>query len=203
VYEFAGYKTSTLAITGNPGDGFRISADGFATALDLNSAVNTTGVLAALTQGGDILLFQDSVFRIADLADALQASDALNVTDINIEVNRQLEPVEVNSRARTEALENGFRESTLTFSLPYYTNDFIMDAHQNHTPLQADLVITLGANVKTIQLPKLIVTEYSNNVGGPDFVTVDVTCQIIPDPEGDNAFMTLENTNAELQIIEE
>jgi len=203
VYEFAGFKGSTLTISGNPGDGIRISIDGFAVNLDLDSVLNTSGTLQALAEGGFILLFQDATFRLGDLADALQASDAIDVSEFSIEINRQLEPVEVNSHQRTEALENGFRESTLTFTVPQYQSDFIVDAHRNHTQLQFDIVITNGASVKTIQGPRLVVTEYSNSVGGPEFLTLEVTCQLLPDSNGANAFMTLQNVNSELEIIEE
>ncbi len=203
VYEFAGYKASTLTITGNPGDGVRIALDGFAISLSLISVLNTSVTLAALSDEGTIILFQDATFRIADLADALQTSDELEISDYNIEVNRQLQPVEVNSHNRTEAHENGFRESTLKFTIPQYQSDFIVEAHRTHTPLQFDVVIVNGSSTKTLQGPKLIVTEYKNNVGGPEFVKLDVTCQIIPDPEGTNAFMTLQNPASEFEIIEE
>ncbi len=203
VYEFAGYKGSSLIITGNSADGIRIAIDGFATELDLNSVINTSGTLAALAEEGNITLFQDTVFRIANLVDALQASDAFSISDFSIEINRGLEPVEVNAHNRTEALENAFRESTLTFTVPQYSSDFFVDAHEAHTTLQFDMVITNGSSIKTIQSPLLVVTSYSNNVGGPEFVPLEVTCQIIPDPEGLNAFMTLLNANSEIEIIEE
>lgn len=203
VYEFAGYKASSMVISGNPGDGIRVTWDGFATSLNLDSVINTTAVLAALGEGGTFFLFQDTTFRIADLADALQTSDRLQISEFSLEVNRNLEPVEVNSHNRTEALENNFRESKLTFAVPRYQSDFIIDAHRNHTKLQADLVFTNGTAIKTIQMPKMIVTEYSNNAGGPEYLKINVTCQLFEDSEGDNAFITLENTMAELQLIEE
>ena len=203
VYEYAGYKGSTLTITGSPGDGIRWGVDGFGTSLSLTSVINTGATLAALAEEGDILLFQDATFRVADLADALQASDAVDISAFTIELNRNLSPVEVNDQNRTEALENGFRESTLSFTVPQYQSDYFVNAHRNHTSLQFDLVISAGGFVKTIQAPLMIVTGYTNNIGGPEFVTLEVTCQLIPDPSGSNAFMTLQNVDSELEIIEE
>lgn len=203
VFEFAGYKTSMLTITGNPSDGIIIASEGFAQSLNPDSVINDTAVLEALPEKGNLILFQDLTFRIADLADALQASDAIDVSEMSIEINRNLEPIEVNSRRRTEALENAFRESMLTFTIPQMQDMYFIDAHRNHTPLQADMVIVNGANVKTIRLPLLIVTDYSANISGPEFVPVEVTCQIIPDPDGLNAFMTLAATSSEIEIIEE
>lgn len=202
VYEFAGFKGSNFKLTGSPGDGIRISLDGFAVLLDTESILNTSETLEALDEEGFILLFQDAVLRIADLDDALAGGDALDVSVFSVEMNRNLDAVEVNSHNRTEALENNFRESRFTFTVPQYSSDFVVDAHRAHTPLQADITITSGAFVKIIQMPKLIVLEYKNNVGGPGFLQIAVTCQVIPDPEGTNAFMTMENIRAELQILE-
>ena len=202
VFEFAGYKSSSLTITGTPADGIVIEVDGFAVSLSLTSVLNTSVSLAALADGGFQLLLQDATIRIADLADALQASDALQVSEFAIELNRNLEAVEVNSRNRTEALENNFRESTFTFTIPQYQSNFFVTAHRNHTALQADISIVNGARTKLIKMPKLIVTEYSNPIGGPEFPTLEVTCQIIPDPENTNTFMSLQDNNSEIEIQE-
>lgn len=203
VYEFAGYKAGTLTVSGTPTDGIRVTlANGFAKSLSLTSVLNTGVTLEALSEEGNILLFQDMVFRVADQVDALQSSDAINVTDFTVEINRQLQAIEVNSHNRTEALENGFRESTLKFKVGQYDSDFFVNAHKAHTKLQFDMVITNGSSTKTIQSPLLVVRDYKNNVSGPTFVTLEVTCQLVPDPTGSNAFMTLQNVNSELEIIE-
>ena len=203
VFEFAGWKPSTFTITGNPTDGIVISVDGFAKSLDLTSVLNTTSSLAALADPGSFYTFAQAAVRIGDLADTLASpGDDVKMSDFSIELNRQLEAVEVNSDDRTEALENGFRESTFTITVPQYCSNFFIDAHQAHTSLQCDIVLTNGANTKTIFMPKLIVTDYTANVTGPEFVTHEITMQIIPDPEADNAFITLQNTASELEIQE-
>lgn len=203
VWEYAGFKTSSLTIDGSPGDGIVVTVDGFARSLSLVSVLNTPTVLGALPQQGNILLFQDAVFRIADLVDALQASDAVSVSQFSIELNRNLEPIEVNSSLRTEAIENAFRESTFTFTIPQYQSAFFVNAHRNYTQLQADIVVTVGAVVRQIRMPRMVVTGYTANVGGPEFITHEVTCRLIADPEGANAFMTLQEPTSELEIIEE
>jgi hypothetical protein len=192
----------SLTISGTPSDGLVITVDGFAKSLDLASVLNTTASLAALGTAGFITTFQQSVVRVADLVDALQASDAFEVSEWSIELDRGLEAVEVNAADRTEALENAFRESTFTMTIPQYQSDFFVDAHRAHTALQADIVVTNGANTKTIKMPKLLVLDYNANVGGPEFVTHEVTMQIIPDPENANTFMSLQNNNSEIEIIE-
>jgi hypothetical protein len=202
VFEWSGYKTSSFTMTGNPSDGIVIAADGFAKSLDLSSVLNTSATLAALGEPGFFYTFQNAVVRIGDLVDALAAGDAFEISDFSIELNRGLEPVEVNAQDRTEALENAFRESTFTITVPQYQSDFFIDAHRAHTSLQCDIVMTNGSNSKSVFMPLLIVTDYSANVGGPEFVTHEVTMQIIPDPGGSNAFMTLQNTASELEIQE-
>lgn len=202
VFEFAGYKSSSLTITSNPGDGVVVAVDGFAKSLDLASAINTTGVLAALAEPGVFFTHAQTVVRIADAADALAGGDAVLISDWSVEIERGLEAVEVNSTDRTEALENAFRESTFTITVPQYQSNFFIDAHQAHTSLQADIIMTNGANVTTIFMPLLIVTDYTANISGPEFVTHEITMQIIPDPAGTNAFMTLQNINSELEIQE-
>jgi len=203
VFEFAGWKPSTFTVTGNPADGIIIAVDGFAKSLDLSSVLNTSSSLAALADPGGFYTFAQAVVRIGDLVDVLASpGDNFEMSDFTIELDRGLEAVEVNSNDRTEALENAFRESTFTITIPQYCSDFFIDAHQAHTSLQCDITLTNGANTKTFRMPKLIVTDYTANVTGPEFVTHEVVMQILPDPEADNAFMTLENTASELEIQE-
>jgi hypothetical protein len=202
VFEFAGYKSSSLTISSNPGDGVVVAVEGFAKSLDLASVLNTSVTLAALAEPGVFFTHAQTVVRIADLVDALAPGDAFEVSDWSVELNRGLEAVEVNSTDRTEALENAFRESTFTITIPQYQSDFFIDAHQAHTSLQADITMTNGANVTTIRMPLLIVTDYDANISGPEFVPHEVTMQIIPDPGGTNAFMTLQEINSELEIQE-
>ena len=193
VFEWAGYKSSSFTMTGNPSDGIVVAIDGFGKTLDLSSVLNTSVTLAALTEPGFFYTFQQAVVRIGDLVE---------ISDFSVELNRGLEAVEVNAQDRTEALENAFRESTFTITVPQYASDFFIDAHRAHTSLQCDIVMTNGANTKTVFMPKLIVTDYSANIGGPEFVTHEITMQIIPDPEAANTFMTLQNVNSELEIQE-
>lgn len=202
VFEWAGYKTSSLTISGSPTDGIIVSCDGFAKSLDLASVLNTSASLAALAEGDVFYTFQQAVVRIGDLADALAAGDSFEMSEFSIELNRNLEPVEVNAQDRTEALENNFRESTFTITIPQYQSNFFIDAHRAHTRLQCDIVMTNGTATKTIRMPKLIVTDYTANISGPEYVTHEVTMQILPDPDADNAFMTLQNTASELEIQE-
>lgn len=203
VWEFAGYKVNELVITGNPTDGIQISVDGFAIDLDLASILNTPATLAALGDPGAFMVFQDLTFRIGDLVDALASpTDDFSISEFSITLTRNLEPTPVNSQQRLEAVENDFRGAELTFTIPRYNDNFFVSAHQNHTPLQCDIAVTDGTNTKTILMPKLIVLEANASVDGAGFVTHEVTAQIIPDPEAANAFITLADTNSEIEIQE-
>lgn len=202
VHEWASLKTSELTITGNPTDGIRINASGFAHSLELSSVINTTVVLDALTASGDIMLFQDATLRIADLADAINSSDAIEISEFEITINRQLEAVEINSRERREPLENGFRESMLTITIPQYEADTFIDWHKAHECLQADLTITDGTNTYVINMPLMLVESHEEPITGPEFTVHEVTFTLHPDTGGLNAFMTLQDTDTELEIQE-
>lgn len=203
VWEFAGFKVDEMVISGNPTDGIQLDVDGFAVDLDLASVINTTASLGALSLPGPFMTYQDMRFRIGDLVDALASpTDDIQIADFEITLARNLEATTVNSQQRLEALENDFRDAELSFTIPRYCSNFFVTAHQNHTPLQADIFITDGTNSKTIRMPKLIVLEAPASVDGPGFIEQPVVCQIIPDPEGANTFMTLQDTNSEIEIQE-
>lgn len=202
VWEHTGYKISELTISGSPTDGIMIEVDGFAVNTDLASVTNTSATLEALAGPGDFMLFQDMTLRIGDHADALTAADEIDISSFEININRNLEPTEVNSPNRLEALENDFRETTFEFSIPRYcANDFI-NFHTNHTCLQAELVFTDGTNTKTIRMPNLIITEFDADVSGPEFVELPISMTAHPDQAGANAFMTLQDTRAEIELTE-
>lgn len=202
VWEHAGYKVSELTITGSPTDGIRIEVDGFAVNTDYASVINTSAVLDGLAVPGDFMLFQDMTLRIGDQADALAPADEIAISDFTITINRQLSPTEVNSFDRLEALENNFRETTFEITIPRYEFQTFIDFHSAHTALQADLVITDGTNTKTILIPNMLTMEFDAEIGGPEFTEHPITFTCHPDQAGDNAFMTLQDTRAEIELSE-
>lgn len=202
VWEHAGFKASELTISGSPTDGVLIEVDGFAVNTDYASAINTSAVLDALPVPGDFMLFQDMTLRIGDHVDALGVADEFAIADFEININRALDPTEVNSSNRLEALENNFRETTLEITIPRYCAQTFIDFHANHTALQAELVFTDGTNTKTIRIPNMLTMEFDAEVSGPEFVEHPVTFTCHPDQAGDNAFMTLQDTRAEIEMTE-
>lgn len=202
VWEFAGWKPSELTISGSNTEGIIIEADGMAISLDLASALNTTGVLSGLSVSEDIVLFQDVTLRIGDLADALDSSDDLSVSEFEININRALEATEVNSRNRLEALENAFRETTLEITIPRYELNTFINFHKNHTQLQASLSVSDGTNTIEFLIPNMLVMEYEAAVEGPEFVPHAVTFTAHPDTNSDNSFISLNDSLAEIEIRE-
>ena len=204
VWTTLGYKVSELEITGSPTDGIIYTVSGFATDQIRNSVTNTSAVLDALSLPGDFMLFQDMAIRIGDHADALAAADELEISEFSLNINRQLDPTEVNSFNRLEALENNFRETTLTLTIPRYSADTFIDFHRNHTNLQADLIFTDGVNTKTILLPNILTMEFDAEIGGPEFTPLSLTFTAHPNNATVplNAFMTLNDVNAEVELQE-
>lgn len=204
VWEHAGVKLSDFSISGNPTDGVIVSADGFFVDTDYESVLNTTASLAALAQPGPIGLYQDMTFWIGDLADALSASDAYCPSSFELSINRGLEPTEVNKYDRLEALENAFRETQLTIEIPRYdtgAQQFIT-WHENHTQLQAIITMSDGTNDKTIYIPNMLLMSFDAEMSGPEFPTIPVTFTCHPDQAGDNTFIVLQDTRAEVELQE-
>lgn len=202
VWEHTGFKASELTISGSPTDGIIVEVDGFAVNTNYASVINTSAVLDGLAVPGDFSLFQDVRLRIGDHVDALAVADEIAISSFEININRNLAPTEVNSDNRLEALENGFRETTFEITIPRYCAQTFIDFHNNHTPLQAELLITDGSNTKTILIPNMLTMEFDAEVGGPEFVEHPVTFSCHPDQAGANAFMTLQDTRAEIEFQE-
>jgi hypothetical protein len=204
VWTTLGYKASELEITGSPADGIIYSVDGFGTDQIRNSIINTSAVLDALAIPGDFMLFQDMRLRIGDHVDALSAADDLDISEFTLNINRQLEPTEVNSFNRLEAVENNFRETTLSITIPRYCADTFIDFHRNHTQLQAELFFSDGTNSKTILIPNMLTMEFDAEIGGPEFTPLTVTFTAHPNnaTPAANTFMTLNDVNAEVEMQE-
>lgn len=204
VWEHTGVKLSDMTISGSPTDGVIISADGFFINTDYASVINTTASLAALTQPGPIGLYQDMTFWIGDQVDALSSADAFCPSSFELNINRGLSPTEVNKTDRLEALENAFRETQLTIEIPRYDTDsqVFLDWHNNHTQLQALITMSDGTNSKTFRIPNMLLMEFDAEFAGPEFPTIPVTFSCHPDQAGDNAFIVLQDTRAEVELQE-
>ena len=204
VWEHAGFKASELVISGSPTDGVIASVDGFFVSTDYASIINTTASLAALAQPSPIGLYQDVTIRIGDQLDALDSSDEYCPSSFEISINRGLSPTEVNKYDRLEALENAFRETTFTIEIPRYddTSQQFITWHDDHTQLQAEIIMSDGVNSKTFRIPNMLVMEFDAEMSGPEFVTIPVSFTCHPDQAGDNAFMVLEDTRAEIELQE-
>lgn len=204
VWTSLGYKISELEITGSPSDGIRYSVDGFGVDQIRNSILNTSATLDALAVPGPFMLYQDMTLRIGDHADPLSASDDLEVSEFTVNINRNLAPTEVNSFNRLEALENDFRETTLSITIPRYCADTFIDFHRNNTALQATIVMSDGTNSKTLLIPNMLTMEFDAEVAGPEFVPLELTFTCHPNnaSPANNPHITLNDTNAEVEMQE-
>ena len=204
VWENAGVKLGDFTLSGSPTDGVIISAEGFFVDTDFASVLNTTASLEALAQPGPIGLYQDMTFWIGDLADALSSADAYCPSSFELSINRQLAATEVNKYDRLEALENGFRETTLTIEIPRYdtASQQFITWHRDHEQLQAIITMSDGVNTKAIYIPNMLLMEFDAEFAGPEFPTIPVIFTCHPDQAGDNAFITLQDSRAEVELQE-
>lgn len=203
VWEFAGVKINEMVISSNPGDGIRVAVTGFAVNLDRASVLNTPASLNALPVNLDFMIHQESRIRVRDQLGALVSpTDDFDISDWSITITRNLEPTEVNAFNRLEALENDFQFTTVELTVPRYCEDFFIDAHDARTLLQMDLLITDGTSSKTFLMPELVCTEHTEPVEGAAFVEQSVTLTAHPDRDGSNAFITLTNTEANIELQE-
>lgn len=203
VWEFAGVKVNEIVLSSNPADGVRLAVTGFAVNLDRASVLNTPASLNALPVNLDFMIHQEVTLRIRDQLGALASpTDEYDISDFTLTITRNLEPTEVNSENRLEALENDFQFTTLEATFPRYCEDTFIDAHEARTLMQADLVVSDGTSSKTVNLPELVVTEFTAPVEGAAFVEHNVMFTSHPDRDGSNAFMVLSNTSANIEMLE-
>jgi hypothetical protein len=197
VWEFAGWKGNTLTLTGTPGEGMRFSIDGFAKAVDLASAVNTTNVLAALTDPLDMVLFSEVTLLVNDnLTEALDSGDEVDLSQFQLTMNRNMEEILINDPHPLEPFENDLRDTTLSFTIPLYMSNTFINHHLNHTRLQAKLICTNGTRSKIFRFPKLLCTSAPVNITGPDLRPVEVNLTAYQD-------INNENTTTEMNFTEE
>lgn len=175
VWTFPGYKPSQVTISGDANGIVQIAAEnGVAKQLVLASGTNTTGVLAALTNSAENVLFHEMTFQIANLDDHIAAGDAFSVSSFNLVINRNHAPADVNAQQVLEPKEDGRRQVTLSFQLPRYSANTFVTWHRSNTPIQGRIYFTDGAGTKEFLLPHGRVTSAPPNIAGAGLVPVPV-----------------------------
>ena len=203
VFEFTGFKGSTFSLTGTPADGIRVSLDGFATGVDLASAINTSVVLQALTNSDINIQFSDLELLIGDLTNPLASpGDKVKITDFTLELNRNLEALEVNEKTLEEAIEGSWRTSTFNFTIGRYDDTIgtqFRTWHDNHTFVQALLTFTLGTNNYKLYLPKMLIANPGPaNLGGPGVVPLEIETTLHTNKDNTNTNTIMTDIDSEI-----
>ena len=138
----------------------------------------------AFTLGRRIFHHQ-AVFRIADCADALAAGDAIGISEFEFVINNNLKADDfttVSQRLPAEQKCNAKALVTIRFTIPRYTAKTWVDALENETKLQADIVYTGpalgGGNYEfKLEFPTLKVVNATYDIDGPALINHVVECE--------------------------
>ena len=174
-------KMTKFVLSGEKDGIIKCAADWFM----YNFAQSATAQATPSYTKGDVIYFNQMVFRIADLGDALQASDEINIESFEIAFDRAPKSDDyvsdaTNPQLPLEALENDFRACTLNFKCPRFNDDnkHLITARGADTPLQADLVFTGASNTMTVKFPQLRISEgFMVPIEGAGVMTLEGTCE--------------------------
>lgn len=150
-----------------------------------NFAASATAMATPAYTKGDVIYFNQMVFRIADQLNALVAGDAIGIESFEIAFDRapkadDYESDPTNPQLPLEALENDFRACTLNFKCARFNDDnkHLVGWRGTDTPLQGDLTFTGGSNTMTVKFPQLRITEgFMAPIEGPGVITLNGTCE--------------------------
>jgi hypothetical protein len=180
VWSVGGVKINSATLACSP-DTSPAELDIDCVAKDITQDTTHRAALAALVDPEiPRMLWHQAVLRIADDVDALQTTDAIEISNFNITVNNNLAIEQRDTTSGlyiTEPLRNGRREILLTFTLPRYKADTFRDAQVAPTNLQADITFTSGAYIWKLELPTLLVKEFDAMAGDEGLTPVNVSLQ--------------------------
>ena len=195
VWEFAGCKIDTLKISGAANKPVDIEFGGAAKALELASALNTAGVLTALTteDAAGKIMFSDLEFKIAAQTSALAGETEKGISAFDLTLSNHLALDQFDNRAATilEPQRDGFREVKFNFTAPRYEADTYLTWRDNDTALHAWLKFTSGNYKFDIHLPKFKVDKAEAQISGPKLIEQKISCTCSRDPASVSASFTL------------
>jgi hypothetical protein len=177
VHTYIGSKINSLTISGAPGEPLIVEAELMALDRIRNSVLNTSTILKALTAPGRRVLYHHAVNNIwiGDLADPLTVADNRRITAFSLTINRNLTEVYTQSQTPSQPRAGDFTIIELSLTMETYGTDLWLDAHENHTPLQAQFSWVLGTAQKVLRFPILYVTGAPVPTDGPGVVPQEVT----------------------------
>lgn len=208
VWELAGFKVNRMTIAGDFESNiivfsFEIVAQNLLRTGD-SGIVNTSGIISGLNsnQNPPRMLMKDSIFRLADIDNAIADSDKLSISafsltfdnNFNSGILKSKDSSHTDATLPIEPRRNGFRNTQLSITVPRYKEDDLYGFLNNKTTLQADLKFTSGSNQTNIYLPLLrIDVSPESSVEGPERIQQTATFTAYPN-KGTNSFMTFADT---------
>lgn len=180
VWSFGGLSVNTATFTSAPGTNpAQLSCSIIGKNLD-RSTTHRAALDALSASGIPRMLFHQCVLRIADCADALQASDEVGHSNLELVINNNLITDQRDTESGLYILQpfaNDRREITLNITIPRYMGDEFLDYYTNATNLQADIVFTSGAYIWKLELPTLRVKACDAMIDSAGIVPVNVSMQ--------------------------
>ena len=210
VWEIAGAKVNNLKISGNAGEAIKFSADIIGRNLlrtgdtgIVNAAAAITGI--APTNVPSLVYFDDLIFRLADQSNGLVSGDRFSISGFELSINNNLsdstfatiDSTNTDIDLTLEPERNGFREITLSITMPRYTADTIFDWLNADTGLMADLLFTpTGGDLLSIFLPNIKVGgDPTAPIGGAEIIEASFNFTGLRNA-GTNSYLTLTDTTA-------
>ena len=180
IHEFSGCKINQLTISSD-GSVLTASVDVLGKSRTRNG-VNTATEFDAAAGYGVRIKHPDIVFKVNGVA--------VNIASFTLTLNNNLTLVEENAVEPTAIERNGKREVSLSFELARYTTDTYSQNFENDTEFSVEISAANGSDSLTITLPKVVVTNASQPVGGAEIIKQSIDCICLAD-----------STNKEMQIV--
>ena len=179
IWELSGAKITTLEITGQAGGDITMTATFVGKKLlrtGETGITNTTSTFSGLTPANipTLMRFDQGVFRVGALGDALASGDARCISQFTLSINNNLSPAtfattctnHTDGTLTLEPLRNDRRSVTLSVTHPRSNDQDEFGWHLNETELQIDMKFTGSSKNFNFYLPRVRVTAPTENVSG-------------------------------------
>lgn len=191
VHEVIGAMCKSFSITGSANNVLRGSFEWLGYDYEFASPENESADLSTLpTVDPYDIHFNDLVFRMAtDFSDALAAGDQIAIKEFTLNFNSNLTEHEfatpLNSASNPYGTSswlsmlferNGLREVTIDLTVPRYTANTWLTAHENDSPIQMDFTFSASATRNFyIYVPYAKITSCPANVTGPEIIPLNIS----------------------------
>lgn len=166
IHEFSGCKINQLTISSD-GSVLTVSVDVLGKSRTING-VNTVTEFDTANGYGTRIRHPDIVFKINGVS--------VNIASFTLTLNNNLTFIEENALEPIDIERNGKREVSLSFELARYTTDTYLQNFENDTEFSVEISASRGTDSLTITLPKVVVTNVSQPVGGAEIIKQSIEC---------------------------